>query len=500
MTVSDELIVRLQAAVTQQLGWKYAEERSSDLMRGVTAAAKERGYNSLRSFVEELLTGPFSAENLDTLSKHLTVGETYFWREPQSLTIFKERVLPQLLATPRSAQKPLRIWSAGCSTGEEAYSLAILLCEALPKSERSHISVLATDINPVALQKARGGIYSKWSFRGTPEWLTSRYLHTQGDGTFQVIPEIRQMISFSALNLAASAYPAPWGNLESIGTIWCRNVLIYFANTQTSHVLSRFYRALEEGGYLIVAPCETARVGLSEFKRVTFPEMTFFRKQSAPQSRPALAPTQTLSPSPKPAALPITSAPRPLPSTHATSPTRATSPKPPAKVPFQPQGTSTSQPVAAKVALLSGASAVSGQESGASTTAEAVMETVRGTANTGQLERALHLAQEALVAYKLEPGLHYLAATILQELGRLEEATTALKKAVYLDSDFVLAHFALANLARRRGLSQEAERQLNTTLALLNRMPINAPIPESEGLTAGQLKTLIMNRQKGSSA
>src|SRR6185369_3291595 len=134
--------------------------------------------------IERLVSGQLDKEQLETLAGHLTIGETYFFREQSSFDILENSILPDLIASRRGRGQRLRIWSAGCSTGEEAYSLAILLSRLIPDQREWQITILATDINSSALGKAVQGVYSDWSFRGVPQWIRQRYFKKTHDGRY----------------------------------------------------------------------------------------------------------------------------------------------------------------------------------------------------------------------------------------------------------------------------------------------------------------------------
>src|SRR5690606_39089542 len=131
---------------------------------------------------------------------------TYFFRDKPALEALSENILPELIDARRGCSQRLRVWSAACCSGEEAYSLAILINQALPDMSDWRMSITASDINPHFLKKAREGIYSEWSFRDTPAWLKERYFNITGDGRYMIISEIKQMVNFTHVTLVEDAY------------------------------------------------------------------------------------------------------------------------------------------------------------------------------------------------------------------------------------------------------------------------------------------------------
>ena len=172
-----------------------AATRWRDLERGIAAAARESGYAEAQAYIHWLLAAPLSRTQIEWLASHLTVGETYFFRERRNIDVLEQQILPELLRERAQTERHLRIWSAGCCSGEEHYSLAMLLDQLLPDFETWNLTILATDINPQFLRKAaQGDIYGAWSFRDTPGWLRERYFTKRQDGRFEIQPRIRRLV------------------------------------------------------------------------------------------------------------------------------------------------------------------------------------------------------------------------------------------------------------------------------------------------------------------
>ena len=171
---------RLSELIAARTGLHFPPERHADLQRAVVAAAPEFGFTNDRACAEWLLSARLSSADLRTLATHLTIGETYFFRERPSFNAIANEVLPVLTHRRRAGNKRLRIWSAACSTGEEAYSLAILVQQTLPDWQDWNINILATDINPMFLRKAEAGIYGEWSFRESGPDFRPALLHAGG--------------------------------------------------------------------------------------------------------------------------------------------------------------------------------------------------------------------------------------------------------------------------------------------------------------------------------
>jgi chemotaxis protein methyltransferase CheR len=174
-TLNPELLTQLSDPVAAKTALHFPLERWSDLEFKTGLAAKEFGFDRKEEFIQWLLSSPLTTGQVDILASFLAIHETYFWREPQVFTALIAQVLPALVRYRKNSTKCIRIWSAGCATGEEPYSIAIALHKAIPALKEWNITILATDINPRILRKAMAGLYGKWSFRNAPQWLMDGY-------------------------------------------------------------------------------------------------------------------------------------------------------------------------------------------------------------------------------------------------------------------------------------------------------------------------------------
>lgn len=215
---------------------------------------------------------------LDLLVAEVTVGETHFFRIGPQIAALQRTVLPDLIAR-RSAGHRLGIWSAGCSTGEEAFTLAILLHETLPAREDWDVTLLATDISRRALDTARQAIYGAWSFRETPQAVRERYFAAI-DKRWCLAEPVRRMVHFAQLNLAADAFPSPGPHGPDLDLILCRNVTIYFSTEAAQRLYRRFAAALAPGGWLVLGPSDPVPDQLRALAPVYLPGAVLWRRST----------------------------------------------------------------------------------------------------------------------------------------------------------------------------------------------------------------------------
>ncbi|OOG57983.1 CheR family methyltransferase [Polaromonas sp. C04] len=461
---------KLSAHIARTMGLSFPPERWEELKRGLAGAARESGFEDAAKYVDWTLSVPPSTEQIQVLASHLTIGETYFFRDQKTLNALAHTILPELIRSRRGRDQRLRIWSSACSSGEEPYTLAMLLHQLLPDPRDWQVSIMATDINPHFLRKATAGSYSEWSFRNAPPWLKQRYFKRTAEGRYAIIPEIRKLVTFTHLNLVENDNPLPAINTNALDIIFCRNVLMYFTPSQVDRVICRLSRALVEGGWLAVGPSETSKALFPRFVSVNFPDAILFRKGNAPVL-PSINESSPRTGSAAPAAHREAAALQPaLAKTQATLDVLATA-----------------QTLYRQGHYAQAADTLLATCRDRQTAPAALSLLTRALANQGRLADALTWCKRWIAADKVDPAGHYLHAMVVLEQGDAQRARASLQRAVYLDYGFVLAHFALGNLARRCGKNAEAVKHFSNVQHLLRAFRADDPLPEADGLTAGRL-------------
>jgi chemotaxis protein methyltransferase CheR len=500
--ISDAQLLQLGDVVARHLGLHFPKERWLDLQRGVCGAAQECGcQHDLDRYVQELSSPALTQRQLGVLASRLTVGETYFFREKRSLEVFERDIVPELIREGAGLGRAIRVWSAGCATGEEPYSVAIMLSKLMAGLKKWNVEILATDLNSKSLQKASEGIYGEWSFRGVPAGVRSEYFEQVGEDRWAIAPAIKRMVNFAQLNLMDDAYPFVSTCPNGLDVIFCRNVLMYLTPEGMKKVVRQLHRSLATDGWLIVSPAETSRELFSEFATVSFGDVTWYRK-SATRLPTTLA-------------LPVYAASRlsvqpPERIVEALEPTRTLSL-------HTSQDDSRGEALSQNTALPAGSygQALALYEQGLYEEVERVIRALlsddgnhasallllaRAYANQGKLTAALVLCDQAIAADKMAARAHYLRATILQEQGSLPEALLAFKQTVYAEPEFMLGHFALGSLALKQRRLKESEKHFANALSLLARYEPEDIVPESEGLSAGRLREMIAPPGPGTAA
>lgn len=481
MKFSDTQLAELGEAIADQMGLHFPAERYRELERGIQSAAAELGFEDADACARWILNSPLTRKQIEILASYLTVGETYFFRDKAGFEAL-QHFLSELIDSRRGKHETLRLWSAGCCSGEEPYSIAIWLRETFPELRNWSVTILATDINQSFLRKAVTGVYGQWSFRGTPEGLRDRYFKLIGKDQFELSPDIKRMVTFSYLNLVEDNYPSVMNGINAMDVIFCRNVLMYFTPEQTARVAERFYLSLLEGGWLIVSPVEASQITYAQFATLNFPGAICYRKDSSlPQMEEIFPAASAKDPQTSfmPASAQVSLQNSPLHLTEVIEKSPADAPQPTLY-----QQALTLHESGSYAAATEKLMACLSNEPG---NASALALLASTYANQGRLDEARQWCQQAISADRMNAGRYYLLATILQELGQIAEAERALKQALYISPPFVMAHFALGNLAREQGNDQIARKHFANVRSLLSSFQMDAIVPESDGMTAGRL-------------
>jgi len=438
MAIHQTLMARASAVIAERMGLHFPEDRWPELLENIKKATQALGFKDPDTCVAQLISHELTLRQVETLANYLTVGETYFFREPESFDLLEREILPALVAKRRGLGQTLRLWSAGCCTGEEAYTLAIACLRVIPDIEHWNLSILATDISPRFLDKAVQGVYSEWSFRGAPDWFREGFFSRTSDKKFVIVPQVKRFVHFEYLNLATDVYPSLHNHTNAVDIIFCRNVIMYFTPERQRAVVAALHRCLVEYGIVLVNPAEANADLFSMFSVENHGGgVILFRKTTRPtpvEFTPIeffpIAPTFV------------------MPVVPIAKPAWPSNP-PPAAVP--------------------------------------PLQLARDYANQGQLDKALQWCQRAIAIEPTNPAAYFLRATIHHESGRLQEAMAAFRQVLYLDQDYILAHHALGHLYRQLEKPRESRRHLTIALELLSSRNQNEVLPESEGMTCGQL-------------
>jgi chemotaxis protein methyltransferase CheR len=260
LELPDDIFRQLRDQIYKRTGMFFAESSKYLIQKRLSPRARELNFDSFQKYFYFLQYDPRSEAEFDQIYDLITTNETYFFREPAQLSAFVDEIVPDILT--RKPIKKVRIWSAGCSSGEEAYSIAILLQEA-GWFNKAAFEIFGSDLNQQVLAKARKGLYRESAFRSTSPILREKYFAHEPDGSWRIADEIRNRVSFGRLNIYDDARVSLLGHLD---VVFCRNVIIYFDEASKKVVIRNFYNRLIDGGYLLLGHSESLISLSTQFK------------------------------------------------------------------------------------------------------------------------------------------------------------------------------------------------------------------------------------------
>ena len=277
MSISDEEFVLLRDFIYKKCGIFIAENRKYLIENRLSNRIKHLNLKSYSEYYKYLKFDDNKDAELNELYVLMTTNETSFFRNPPQLKVFQEIVLTNMINEIRKkGQKKLRIWSAGCSTGEEPYTLAIIISEVLKGELLTwDVKITANDLSTQVLAAARSGIYSEYSLRTTPKELVSRYFTKDGQ-VYKINPEMKRLVSFGQINLNEREQLK---RVESSHIVFCRNVIIYFDDDMKRRVINSFYDNLLPGGALLIGHSETLHNICRSFELEHYSGTIVYRKQ-----------------------------------------------------------------------------------------------------------------------------------------------------------------------------------------------------------------------------
>ncbi len=403
----------------------------------------------------------------------VTINETSFFRFPGQFEALSESVVPEIMEGKSKMNRSFRAWSAGCSTGEEPYSIAISLLDS-PLGEGGHaVEVLGTDVSTQALDRAREAIYRAKALTNLPQQVVQKWFEPVAGG-HRPLARVRDLVDFSYHNLIKEPYPlALIGNWD---VIFCRNVTIYFKFESTRRVVNNFYEALNPGGYLFIGHSESLTSISDRFETVEFNGVFLYRK---PRPRRHISFDEVVAQRARDKAAAAGSS-------GATAEGLRSAPADGTDREAQHAGVSTAgeggvEPVAQHVAeayrLLEQGQPAEAREAADKALAidgssiEALIVRAYTHADDGDLDAAIEEVQRVIEIDSTVASAHYILGLIYQRQNDQEAALEAFRRTVQVDGTFVLAHFNLANLYKSRGELDQACREYRTTVEALEAAP-----------------------------
>lgn len=446
--MTDPLPVRrcLRDLAARHLGLAIPADRDGCLDRAAAVLDLDE-FQAGAATMAALDSTPWEAEAWQRVVRQLTVGETSFLRHREWFAAIEERVLAPLIEERRrSGRRQIRLWSAACSTGEEPYSLAMIVDRLIPDRDGWDVTIVGSDVNAASLAAARAACFGAWSLRELTAAERARCFTETAPGRFRLRRTYRTMVTIRCKNLVADDYPDPGGEFAAFDLILCRNVLIYWTPAAQRAVAQRLLRCLAPGGWLAVSAAEAAAERFRPLLPVRLPSAILFH------DAPSAVPGDEV-PSPRPPAPPAFGLPAGVAYRQNPRPAAGRSPAGPPAPP------------------------------GNGGIAEA-----RTLADRGMLDAARRACEAILARDALDGEANLLLAAVCAEVGEPGPALEAARRAAYLMPRSAAAHFQLGMAHRSLGQTAPARRSLEAVLALLTAVPDDEAVAPLADATAGGLR------------
>lgn len=461
--------------IRSHLGLVIKHHQSYDLKKTLTAAC-EKFHCTPEEYLELIKNSGVESVYLEFLIAGITIGETYFFRDEHQMQLLKEHILPAIIQAKRAANNLfLRIWSAGCASGEEIYTIAMLLRELLPDYQKWTLQLMGSDINTTSLKKAREAVYSEWAMRSITDYYKKKYF-THDKDKYHLHPDIRDAVNFMWLNLGSDDYPSMMNNTNAQDLILCRNVLIYFDDEHVSGLMKKLDACLVEGAFLML--------GASDPIQIKNTRLFSYQKEGVLLVHSALPREEIKSQPLAPAAR--------QPVLHPKVKVKKTII--PARESSQPSSFAIKAEIEKLMAEASWQEVINKiPDLDQPTLHQIDMLNIMATAlaNTGQLDDALISCEESLDLDKTQKQTWAVLAMILIEKNQLAEAESALRKALFLDYQFVAAHLQLGLLLIRNGNTKKGLSSLTNALAITQSYAPSTSVDGMRGMDYGRLSDIL---------
>lgn len=452
----------------------YQEEGLPEFLAG---ACERFGYRTVDEYLKVLAQATSTSPEMEFLIGHVTVGESYFFRDEEQLRFLREHWLPQVIAEKeRTGERSLRIWSAGCSAGQEIYTLAMLLSETLQRPEEWSLHLLGTDINTEALSLAIRGQYTPWSLRSTSDDHRQRYFRQEGD-QYAIVPELRGLVKFFYLNLLEDNFPTMLTGTNAMDLILCRNVFIYLDPEVLPPVMEKLHASLIPGGYLLLGASDLAAQPFPGLDLQQWGNTFCFRRTDG-------LPLEVLRPVKEPPQPEAAAAPAPDGRDAEAAP-------PPSKGRHHDVIQLLREERWEEVVA-----AVDAHVAGHGEDAELAQHKAKALANLGALEEAAKASERSIGMAPLDKHTYLIKALVMIELNDLDRAEEALRKAIFLDTSFVEAHFQLGLMQLRRGDRKAGMRSLSNALDLAEEIEPDRKVHNAPGMVFGRLADILRKEMK----
>ena len=479
-----------QKLLIEASGLRFDEGRNQVLQHALWQRLQHRGYDSYREYYNLLKFHPEGRLEIRELLDLVTIGETYFFRNRAQFDVLMRFVLPEIIQRKvDSGDKCIRAWSAGCSRGDEAYSIAMAMMEVLPSFEEWRISILGTDINRRGLACSEKAVYGEKDIGHLPKKYLEKYFKSQGS-TYLMRDDVKELVGFEYHNLARDPYLHE--TMQNVDIIFCRNVIIYFDSQATQRVIENFYNCLALDGYLFLGHTETLWQITNRVERVEFPQTFIYKKRLGPVQEDATKPFMAV---PEINIENLTLSAEPIRTFGAGGVTsveetgteqrsfpqgsgRGLQEKPEHSDQVEDSTLRVDKP--SDVAFLPSPDNMAAQDKNHILTRLAKATIL---ANEAKYKEAADILGKIVEADNLSVEAYYLLGVLSYKNGDFKEAEAQFRKVIYVTPDSVLAYFNIGNMYLYQRKLKEAAREFGNAIRLLEKRPKDEQVKFCEDFT-----------------
>lgn len=440
--LTDELIHKIR----EVSGLRITEFDHAKLETWLASHVSEIGLKSPMDYLRYLNSNIDLSEDRKKLSDLLTTGETFFMRDPEQMALIKRVIIPELLVKNQQ-KKHIRLWSPACSTGEEVYSIIILLEQMISNFNDWTVDVIGSDINSNYIAQAKKAVYRDWSFRGCNQEFKDTYFKETADG-WKLIDRIRDRARFLELDLVGTTLPDVTNNLYDVDFILCRNLFIYMNFESISVITDKLSACLVPNGILMTAHGELHAYRKSGLRIKIYPESLVYEKHLEIDEKQSIN-----------------------------------------------QLAFTSQPNKLEDKVLALKKKTPKAPICAEETFDSLMESAWLLADKGSFDQALKIYTALIHDSPMQAELHFLHAIISIEMGNLIEAKDDLRKTLYLDASFIPAYLELITLNIRAGNIKMAIKHCDQVLKSIETAPLQTLKHVLYSSTKADIKVYLKNLQ-----
>ncbi|MDY7031872.1 MAG: CheR family methyltransferase [Thermodesulfobacteriota bacterium] len=497
--ITQEVFNHFIRVIRERTGLIFEERNGYILKQGIKTRLNQTGIDNANEYLEYIESLSRRHEEFQALLSEITINETFFFRNQPHYDILKDHILPELSKKKKKKKDRLRIWSAGCSSGEEPYSVAILIKETLNGLDLEDIDIIASDIDKRALIMAKEAIYKERRMRNMSKSLIQRYF-TYMNGLYHLINDVKETVKFEYFNLLEQGKPLLGQQIWNFDIIFCRNVLIYFDLEGQRKALETLYRNLSHDGFLFVGHSESLQYMDVPFVLDRYEDTFFYRKryletnketsysnsarllsfkggedgteknplQESGHASHIIAGKKSLTNGKNKEQVPEQECDVRRPDVHLKNAGKA----------FDEERYEDAQQI------------LEGCMRDNRTDSDALLLLGRIHLELGENDKAIEDFIAALEVNPLMVEARFLLGIIYLNVGRMDESLTQLGKAVYTDKNFALAYFYRGRIFETNSDFPRAIKDYETTMSILISQSLDEPVPFIKGITNGVLMEL----------